>query len=96
MHDKLANKIENKTEQKENKMDIKDIVINQDTKMTQLFDAYKGLKDKMEEVHPNFKMLKTPLAKVLLANATIKDASERTGMSVDDLIAKIKEVISKL
>ena len=54
-------------------MDIKDIVINQDTKMTQLFDAYKGLKDKMEEVHPNFKMLKTPLAKVLLANATIKE-----------------------
>jgi len=93
---KKEEKIENKTEQKENKMDIKDIVINQDTKMTQLFDAYKGLKDKMEEVHPNFKMLKTPLAKVLLANATIKDASERTGMSVDDLIAKIKEVISKL
>ena len=41
-------------------------------------------------------MLKTPLAKVLLANATIKDASERTGMDIDELIAKIKEVISKL
>ena len=93
---KKEEKIENKTEQKENKMDIKDIVINQDTKMTQLFETYKGLKDKMEEVHPNFKMLKTPLAKVLLANATIKDASERTGMNIDELIAKIKEVISKL
>ena len=77
-------------------MDIKYIVLNHETMMRPRLETDTALKDKMEEVHPNFKMLKTPLAKVLLANATIKDASERTGMDIDELIAKIKEVISKL
>ena len=49
----------------------------------------------MEEISPKFKMLKTPLARIMLPKATIAIASERTGVELNTLIAEIKRRIGK-
>lgn len=67
--------------------------ITADTFIKDIFADYPALKDQMEEISPKFKMLKTPLACLLLSKVTIKIASERTGLEVADLLAEIKNRI---
>jgi conserved hypothetical protein len=64
--------------------------ITADTLLKDIFEDYPALKDQMEEISPKFKMLKTPLARIMLPKATIKIASERTGVELNTLIAEIK------
>ena len=49
----------------------------------------------MEEISPKFKMLKTPLARIILSKATIKIVSERIGVELNTLIARIKRRIQQ-
>lgn len=69
--------------------------INADTFIKDIFADYPALKNQMEEINPKFKMLKTPLARLILPKATIKIASERTGLEVADLLAEIKKRIEE-
>lgn len=70
-----------------------DIEITPDTYLKDLFLRYPHLKGRMSEISPRFKMLATPLARVLLPKATIRLASERSGVPVDRLIAGIKKIL---
>ena len=69
--------------------------ITAETFLKDIFADYPALKDKMEEISPKFKMLKTPLARIMLPKATIKIASERTGVELNTLIAEIKKRLGK-
>ncbi|MDO5717200.1 MAG: PAS domain-containing protein [Tissierellia bacterium] len=69
------------------------LVFHPDTKLKDILEAHPWLKEEMEDIHPNFRMLKTPLARVMIPVATIHMMSERTGMPEDELIEKIKEKI---
>ena len=41
-------------------------------------------------------MLKTPLAKVMLKKATLSMACEKTGMSYEQLVEKLNDIIEKI
>ena len=69
--------------------------ITAETFLKDIFADYPALKDQMEEISPKFKMLKTPLARIMLPKATIAIASERTGVELNTLIAEIKKRIEK-
>ena len=69
--------------------------ITKDTKLKDILDAYPALKERMAEISPKFKMLSTPVAKIMLKNATIADMSDRSGMSTDDIIAGIKKLMAQ-
>lgn len=70
-------------------------ILTPDTYLKDLFAKYPGLKDQMEEINPKFKMLKSPLARVMLPKATLKMVSEKSGMPIDRLIEAIKGKIEK-
>ena len=65
------------------------------TFLKDIFADYPALKDKMDEISPKFKMLKTPLGRVMLPKATIAIAGERSGIDVDTLLTEIKKRIGK-
>jgi Domain of unknown function (DUF1858). len=65
------------------------------TFLKDIFADYPALKDEMEEISPKFKMLKTPLGRVMLPKATIAIAGERSGIDVDTLLTEIKKRIGK-
>ena len=79
--------------QRDKKLSAADITA--DTLLKDIFEDYPALKDQMEEISPKFKMLKTPLARIMLPKATIKIASERTGVELNTLIAEIKKRLGK-
>ena len=69
--------------------------ITAETFLKDIFADYPALKDQMEEISPKFKMLKTPLARIMLPKATIAIASERTGVELNTLIEEIKRRLGK-
>ena len=40
-----------------------------------------------------FKIIKTPIGKMMLKNATVADAVEKTGLSQDVLLAELQKLI---
>ena len=63
------------------------------TKLMDLLKEYPFLKDELPKKNNKFKMLNTPMAKVLLRNADIIKISKRSGISIDEIISMIKEII---
>ena len=69
--------------------------INKETKLADLIAQYPWLKEEIVKVNEKFKMLNSPIGKIMLGKATIAEMSKKSGMDVDAIIEKIKELISK-
>ncbi|MDO5695828.1 MAG: PAS domain-containing protein [Eubacteriales bacterium] len=67
--------------------------ITPQTRLKHLLASYPFLKDELPKINPAFKMLKTPLARIMIPKATVAMMSERSGMPVDELIAALRERI---
>ena len=75
---------------KDDKMEI-----TKDTKLADLLAQYPWLKTEMAKVNEKFKMLNTPVGKIMLGKATIAEMSKKSGMEAEVIIGKIKELIVK-
>ena len=69
------------------------IEITPDTRLKDLFTAYPNLKKELASRYPSFKMLNTPLGKLILKKATVRTASERSGLGEEKFINLLKECI---
>ena len=67
--------------------------ITKETKLADLLAQYPWLKEEMAKVNDKFKMLNTPVGKIMLGKATITEMSKKSGMDTDMIISKIKELI---
>ena len=67
--------------------------ITKDTKVKDIVAAYPWLTDEAIKISDKLKVLKTPLGKMMMAKATIEDASKKSGIEVDEIIRKINEMI---
>lgn len=67
--------------------------ITRDTKLKDLISTYPWLKDEITKVNNRFKMLNTPVGKVMLGKATIAEMSRKSGMELDIIISKISELV---
>lgn len=68
--------------------------ITPETKLKHLLRQYPELKKRITEIAPEFRMLNSPLGKIIAAKADIKMMSEKSGIPLDTLIKKIKEIIA--
>ena len=67
--------------------------ITKDTKLADLIAQYPWLKMEMAKVNEKFKMLNTPVGKIMLGKATIAEMSKKSGMEAETIIEKIMEII---
>ena len=67
--------------------------ITKDTKLADLIAQYPWLKGEMAKVNGKFKMINTPVGKIMLGKATIAEMSKKSGMEAEAIIGKIKEII---
>ena len=74
--------------QKRNNMEI-----TKDTKLSDLIAQYPWLKAEIAQVNPKFRMLNSPVGKIMLGKATIVEMSKKSGMEAEAIIGKIKELI---
>ena len=68
--------------------------ITNKTKLKDLLSEYPWLKEEIVSINDKFKLLHTPLAKVMLGKANIKMMSEKVGMPEDVLIQKLAGIIA--
>ncbi|MBR1585647.1 MAG: hypothetical protein IJ662_08920 [Clostridia bacterium] len=69
--------------------------ITADTRLQDIIDAYPWLKGEAIQLDERFKLLDSPLAKMLIRKATVADASKRTGFPTDQIIAEINKMIDR-
>ena len=69
--------------------------INSSTKLTDILDKYPWLPDELVKIDSRFKIIKTPFGKMMIKNATVADAVEKTGMSEETLRAELQKLIEK-
>ena len=67
--------------------------ITKDTKLADLIAQYPWLKEEMAKVNKKFKMLNSPIGKIMMGKATIAEISKKSGMETEAIIGKIKELI---
>ena len=67
--------------------------ITKETKLSDLIAQYPWLKEEMAKVNEKFKMLNSPIGKIMLGKATIAEMSKKSGMEAESIIAKIKEMV---
>ena len=67
--------------------------INKDTKLSDLIAQYPWLREEMAKVNEKFKMLNSPIGKIMMGKATIAEMSKKSGMEEELIINKIQELI---
>lgn len=64
------------------------------TRLSEIMDVYPWLLDEAVKMEPGFKVLNNPIGKMFIKKATIQGLSEKSGISTDDLIANIRQMIA--
>ena len=67
--------------------------ITRETKLKDLLSEYPWLKEEISKVNEKFKMLSTPVGKIMLGKADIAEMSKKSGMDEAQIIAKLTELI---
>ena len=71
------------------------IELSANTRLQDLFKIYPKLRQDLPNMNSAFKMLNSPLARIIVPKATIAMMSERSGISLDDILSMLKELIAK-
>ena len=67
--------------------------ITKETKLSDLLSQYPWLKEELSKVNDKFKMLNTPMGKIMMGKATIAEIKKKSGMDADAIIGKISKLI---
>ena len=67
--------------------------ITKETCLADLIAQYPWLKAEMAKVNEKFKMLNTPVGKIMLGKATIAEMSKKSGMEAEAIIERIMGII---
>lgn len=68
--------------------------ITKDTKISELFEKYPWLKAELVSISDKFKILETPLGKIMSSTVTLGEISSKIGLDMDTLMDKLKGMIS--
>ena len=71
------------------------IELSANTRLQDLFKIYPKLRQDLPSMNSAFKMLNSPLARIIVPKATIAMMSKRSGISLDDILSMLKELIAK-
>ena len=67
--------------------------INSNTKLSEILAKYPWLPDELVKIDGRFGVIKTPIGKMMIKNATIADAVKKTGLDENTLISELKKII---
>lgn len=88
---KLADEVKNCT------CGIAELELTADTKISTLIAMQPLLRNRLKEIHPDFAAVNNPILwNIMKLKATIGKMSERSGMPVDELISKLRTLITTI
>ena len=68
---------------------------NSQTKLTDILAEYPWLPEELIKLDSRFKIVNTPIGKMMIKNATLADLSEKAGLSTDELLQKLREMVDR-
>lgn len=72
---------------------MRKLEINNNTKLSDILKKYPWLPDELIKLDGRFKIIKAPIGKMMIKNATIADAVKKTGLQENVLIAELNKII---
>lgn len=76
---------------------VAELELTADTKIATLVAMQPLLRDRLKEIHPDFSAVSNPILwNIMKYKATIGKMSERSGMPVEDIIAKLRTLIAEI
>ena len=66
-----------------------------ETKLSDLLAVYPWLKEELPKVNPKFKMLNTPMGKIMIGKARIAEMSKKSCMDENLLMAELQRLINE-
>ena len=69
-------------------MDLKNI------KLSEILAKYPWLPDELSKLDSRFNIIKTPVGKMMLKNATLADAAKKVGLSEDKIVSELQKLIA--
>lgn len=71
------------------------MTITETTRLAELVRVYPWFMDEITRIDEKFRLLKTPLGKVMMKKATVAEMSKKSGMDTSTLIQKIETLIEE-
>ena len=68
---------------------------NNQTKLTDILAKYPWLPEELIKLDSRFKIVNTPIGKMMIKNATLADLSKKAGLSTDELLQKLQEMVKE-
>ena len=68
---------------------------NNQTKLTDILAKYPWLPEELIKLDSRFKIVNTPIGKMMIKKATVADLSEKAGLSTDELLQKLQEMVKE-
>lgn len=90
----VQEKQEERIEEATEPTSVGEIEITPETRLKTLLGAYPFLKAELPKMNSAFKMLNSPLARIIIPKATVQMMSERSGIPLDELVSTLKGLIS--
>ena len=74
---------------------MKNMNYNDQTKLTDILAAYPWLPEELIKLDSRFKIVNTPVGKMMIKKATVADLSKKAGLSTDELLQKLQEMVDQ-
>ncbi len=68
---------------------------NDQTKLTEILAAYPWLPEELIRLDSRFKIVNTPIGKMMIKKATVTDLSEKSGLPTEELLKRLQEMVDK-
>ena len=68
--------------------------INENTRLSAILERYPWLSEELPKLNDGFKLLNTPIGKLLLKKATVADLCRRSGLSLDEVRGELARLIA--
>ncbi len=68
--------------------------LTESTKLSDILAAYPWLREELPKMDERFKLMNSPLGKIMLKKATVGDAGKKSGYSVEALTKKLERLIA--
>lgn len=71
------------------------MTITETTRLAELVRVYPWFIDEITRLDEKFRLLKTPVGKIMMQKATVAEMSKKSGMDTSALIRKIEDLIEE-
>ncbi len=69
--------------------------ITENTKLSEILNTYPDIKNELTTISDRFKMINSPIGKIMIQKATVKEMAGKAALTTEEIIAGLESLIAK-